>query len=124
MHFTVMNWESPTTRSNVFGVVDAANPKLLPTLSPKGFWAHFADVEGARFAAAEAAEAAIAAHGFYLLGATDINLPNMFGSLGRRLIWWIWKPNLHTETGPFRTAPCTAARLRHGLDRIGSGLDW
>ena len=86
MHFSVMNWESPTTRSkSVFGVVDAANPQLLPTLSPKGFWAHFADVEGARFADAEAAEAAIAAHGFYLLGATDINLPNMFGSLGRRL---------------------------------------
>ena len=78
MEFSVLVWSTGKTPGSVFGVIDNARPGKLPSLSTRGHWSEFLTVREHRFAFATEAKAAIAADGYYLMGA-GLTVKEAFG---------------------------------------------
>jgi hypothetical protein len=81
MKFAIMVWTSGNVRSgSIFGVLDAENPGTLPQgLSKAGHWADYRTVDESRCPFADEAKKAIAAQGYYLMGA-GVSVEAAFGS--------------------------------------------
>lgn len=73
MQFAIMVWTSgddSAKAGSIFGVMDAANPAALPSLSLNGSWSDFRSIDESKFKFAGEAKAAIARHGYFLMGAS------------------------------------------------------
>lgn len=81
MRFAVMVWSSGNARAgSIFGVLDADSPGQLPQgLSKAGHWADYRIVDESRCPFAEEAKKAIAAQGYYLIGA-GVSVATAFGT--------------------------------------------
>jgi hypothetical protein len=81
MQFEILVWVSgddSAKTGSIFGVLDKAQPKALPTLSPKGYWDDFRSIDESEFKFAADAKKAITQHGYYLMGAS-VTIPEAFG---------------------------------------------
>ena len=78
MRFAIMRWESAEAR-DIYGIVDADDPAMLPSPSIHGYWADYKLIDERQFVLPEDAKKAIAAAGYFLLGA-GLTLREAFGS--------------------------------------------
>ena len=79
MKFAIMVWVSGQAHAtSIFGVLDKENPGKLPMLGSKGHWADYRSIDGARFIFDAEAKKAIAAEGYYLMGAS-LTVEQAFG---------------------------------------------
>jgi hypothetical protein len=70
MQFAIMAWTHPQSSiSSIFGIIDKNNPGKLPMITPHGHWSDFTVIHESRFKFAAEAKKAIAANGYYLMGA-------------------------------------------------------
>jgi hypothetical protein len=84
MRFAVMTWVRDNVKSgSIFGILDKDNPGKLPSVSPLGHWADFRVIDENRFKFANDAKKAIAAEGYYLMGAS-VSVTEAFGEPPKR----------------------------------------
>ena len=79
MQLAVMKWVGITVQpGSVFGVLDKANPGMLPTIAARGHWAEYQTIEEDRFTFAEEAKRAIARDGYFIVG-VGLSVVETFG---------------------------------------------
>ena len=75
----IMVWSgSNVLNSSIFGVLDKANPIVLPSISDRGHWDSYRAIREDRFKFAAEAKKSIAERGYYLIGG-EINVTETEG---------------------------------------------